>query len=320
MHPIIEIKTIMYMRAIAREGSFQSAAEALYTSQPALSQYIKRVEDELTFPLYERDRGRCIPTAAGTVLLEHGKALLENYESMLEEMKTAANVKDVRIGWPTGYTLLYFTKLFSYMENNFLVNAHILEDSVEVLLSALLKKDIDLLFIPAIYAHPSMEYVTVRHEEFYLGVPKKHEINALLAQTQRDDGFVDLCHVKGLPFLLIDAKAYTVFFYDLFRYFDWMPNVIFVCKNWDRGFNLVAQGECLAILPYWYADRNNENVIFYRIKNKRSTYRIFACAYRKNAIISNPMQAVINYMMEHAGDEYAGTPIDQETLPLHFRF
>lgn len=34
MHPIIEIKTIMYMRAIAREGSFQSAAEALYTSQP----------------------------------------------------------------------------------------------------------------------------------------------------------------------------------------------------------------------------------------------------------------------------------------------
>ena len=131
--------------------------------------YIKRVEDELTFPLYERDRGRCIPTAAGTVLLEHGKALLENYESMLEEMKTAANVKDVRIGWPTGYTLLYFTKLFSYMENNFLVNAHILEDSVEVLLSALLKKDIDLLFTPAIYAHPSMEYVTVRHEEFYLG-------------------------------------------------------------------------------------------------------------------------------------------------------
>ena len=76
----------------------------------------------------------------------------------------------------------------------------------------------------------------------------------------------------------------------------------------------------MAILPYWYADRNNENVIFYRIKNKRSTYRIFACAYRKNAIISNPMQAVINYMMEHAGDEYAGTPIDQETLPLHFRF
>lgn len=319
MQPIIEIKTIMYMLAIAREGSFQGAADALYTSQPALSQYIKRIEEELTFPLYERNRGRCIPTAAGAVLLERGRALLESYEDMLEELKSTADIKDVRIGWPTGYTLLYFTKLSSYMKDKFLVDIRIVEDSVEALISALLQKDIDLLFTPVIYAHPSLEYVTVRHEEFYLGVPKNHKINDVLRETQ-EDGFVDLRHVKGLPFLLIDAKAYTGFFYDLFRDFDWTPNIVFACKNWDRGFRLVAQGECLAILPYWYADIKEENVAFYRIKSARNNYRIFAYAHRKNTIISNPMQAVIDYMMGHAGDEYAGSPVDQETLLLRGRF
>ena len=46
---MIELKTIQMIKAIEEEGSFQKAADVLYLSQPALSQYIKRVEKELSF-------------------------------------------------------------------------------------------------------------------------------------------------------------------------------------------------------------------------------------------------------------------------------
>lgn len=319
MQPVIEIKTLMYMLAISREGCFQKAADSLYISQPALSQYIKRIEDELAFPLYERDRGRCFLTPPGAVLLERGKALLNDYETMLEEMRSAAGVQDVRIGWPTGYTVPYFTKLFSYMESNYFTTIQVTEGSIENLIPALLQKEIDLMYAPVIYAHPDIEYTTVCHEEFYLGVPKAHPINKTLSETQQD-GFVDLSYVKGMPFILIDQNAYITFFDTLFSDFNWKPNIVFACNNWDRALSLVAQGKHLAILPHWYADSNEENVVFYRIRSRQNNYRIFTCARRRNAATPSVIQAAIDYMTVIAGDEHAGTPIDQKTLPRRFRF
>ena len=101
---MIELKTIQMIKAIEEEGSFQKAADVLYLSQPALSQYIKRVEKELSFNLYERSGGKCTLTEAGEVLLEEGTALLEQYEKMLQKMKDAASVNKKRVffGCPTG--------------------------------------------------------------------------------------------------------------------------------------------------------------------------------------------------------------------------
>ncbi len=319
MQPIIEIKTIQYMLTIEREGCFQKAADAMYISQPALSQYIRRIEDSLNIQLYERTKHRCVPTKAGSVLLEYGKPLLENYNTMLEKMNAAATVKEVRIGWPTGYTVLYFSKLVSYMEQTHQVHIHVVEDSVEKITAGLLQRDLDLIFVPAIYSHSRIEYTTVRHEEFYLAVPKNHKAAAVCAKNQKN-GFIDLRHLKGMPFLVIDAKAYTDLFYALFKNFEWNPTVTFFCKDWERGFKLVEDGSCLAILPYWYANYQTENTVFYKIKSSQKNYRLFACGTYKDSTVTSEMQSTIDYMTEIAGDEHAGILLDQSQLPFRFHF
>ena len=128
MLPTIEIKTILYMLAIEEEGGFQKAADALYISQPALSQYIRRVEEDLSFPLYEREKGRCTPTKAGAILLEQGRKLMRCYGLMLEDMKAAAHVRDIHIGWPTGYSIRYFTELVSTMHERYMIQVHFLKE------------------------------------------------------------------------------------------------------------------------------------------------------------------------------------------------
>jgi DNA-binding transcriptional LysR family regulator len=76
--------------AVVREGSFSKAAKALYRTQPAVSQIIKRLEDEVGQSLFDRSSRRGVLTDAGQVLFEHAERLL-NFKT-----QTVAALDDVR--------------------------------------------------------------------------------------------------------------------------------------------------------------------------------------------------------------------------------
>ncbi|MGE8944015.1 LysR family transcriptional regulator [Leptospira interrogans] len=56
------------LSAIMRHGSMTSAAQVLGLSQPALSRQLKRAEDRLGYPLFNRVRGRLEPTIETRIL------------------------------------------------------------------------------------------------------------------------------------------------------------------------------------------------------------------------------------------------------------
>jgi DNA-binding transcriptional LysR family regulator len=76
--------------AVVREGSFSKAAKALYRTQPAVSQIIKRLEDEIGQSLFDRSSRRGVLTDAGLVLYDHAERLL-NFRA-----QTLSALDDVR--------------------------------------------------------------------------------------------------------------------------------------------------------------------------------------------------------------------------------
>lgn len=76
--------------AVVREGSFSKAAKALYRTQPAISQIIKRLEDEIGQELFDRSSRRGVLTDAGQVLFENAERLL-NFKT-----QTLSALDDVR--------------------------------------------------------------------------------------------------------------------------------------------------------------------------------------------------------------------------------
>ena len=76
--------------AVVREGGFSKAAKALYRTQPAVSQIIRRLEDEIGHPLFDRSSRRGVLTDAGQVLLEQAERLINL------KTQTLAAVADVR--------------------------------------------------------------------------------------------------------------------------------------------------------------------------------------------------------------------------------
>lgn len=61
--------------SLAQEGSFSRAAEVLNRSQPAVSQAIRRLEDELDTPLLDRSSRKVTLTAAGALLLDYAQRM-----------------------------------------------------------------------------------------------------------------------------------------------------------------------------------------------------------------------------------------------------
>lgn len=74
-------RQIEAFRAIMRAGTLTGAAAALNVSQPALSQLLLHAEDQLGFKLFQRLRGRLVPTPEADQLLPEAERLHRDVEA-----------------------------------------------------------------------------------------------------------------------------------------------------------------------------------------------------------------------------------------------
>jgi DNA-binding transcriptional LysR family regulator len=102
--PMITSRQLEHFRAVARELHFTRAAATLRIAQPALSQHIRKLEQQLGLTLFDRDRHRVALTPAGTALLEHAERILSDVAAVEEEMREwAGGVRGrVRVGTARG--------------------------------------------------------------------------------------------------------------------------------------------------------------------------------------------------------------------------
>jgi len=87
----VELRQLEYFVAVARHRHFGRAAEALYVTQPALSQQVRRLEAELGLALLRR-------TSRGVELTPAGEDLLGRAETILAEVQGARGAMDEHAG------------------------------------------------------------------------------------------------------------------------------------------------------------------------------------------------------------------------------
>jgi DNA-binding transcriptional LysR family regulator len=82
----MELRQLEYFAAVARHRHFTRAAEALYVTQPALSQQVRRLEAELGLALLRRTSKGVELTAAGEDLLVHAEKVLAEVAAARADM------------------------------------------------------------------------------------------------------------------------------------------------------------------------------------------------------------------------------------------
>ena len=86
----MELRVLRYFLAVAEEGGFSRAAERLHVSQPALSQQIAQLEDEIGGRLFVRAARRIEPTDKALLLLRRAREILDLAERTQGELKATA--------------------------------------------------------------------------------------------------------------------------------------------------------------------------------------------------------------------------------------
>lgn len=94
--------------AVARHGSFTAAASELFITQPAISQHIQALEEELGVLLFARQ-------GKGVMLTEEGRELQKNAEAMLLAMENTKSGIQERSNLKRGQLNIASTEVLNYI-------------------------------------------------------------------------------------------------------------------------------------------------------------------------------------------------------------
>ncbi|MBB2497020.1 LysR family transcriptional regulator [Aquipseudomonas ullengensis] len=107
-YPSIDTELLRSFVAIADNGGFTRAAEAVNRTQSAVSMQMKRLEDDVVQrPLFEREGRQVRLTPEGQVLLGYARRILKLHGEVLNTLREPHMVGSVRIGTPDDYVMRF---------------------------------------------------------------------------------------------------------------------------------------------------------------------------------------------------------------------
>jgi DNA-binding transcriptional LysR family regulator len=111
---------ISYFLVIAEEGSVSSAARKLFVSQQSLSEQLKKMENEIGTPLFQRGNHHLTLTPAGECFYYSCKGITDMYNSVLTDIKDITENRKSRItvAVPTSYVPAYLAEFITVFQKN----------------------------------------------------------------------------------------------------------------------------------------------------------------------------------------------------------
>lgn len=96
----MELRHLRYFLAVAEHLSFGRAAASLHTAQPSLSQQIRRLEEEMGGPLFERTKRYVALTPLGQDLLADAQAIVEAADRLVVRLQDSSGTPhgQLRVG------------------------------------------------------------------------------------------------------------------------------------------------------------------------------------------------------------------------------
>ena len=100
----LNLDQVQTLVAIADLGTFAAAAQALHLSPPAISLHIKELEARMDTALLLRGRRQAVLTAAGELLVAHGRKLLDASDELIDLVQRRASGREglVKVGVSAG--------------------------------------------------------------------------------------------------------------------------------------------------------------------------------------------------------------------------
>jgi len=259
----MELRQLRYLVTLAEELHFTRAAAREHIAQPALSQQIRRLEDEVGLALVERTTRRVAITDAGTLLVDRARRILAEVDAAHAELAQLSGLQAGRVNIGVMHTMGpvdVSLVLASFHERHPGVELTVREQASEELAELLRVDQLDLAFLSVterIESH-GLGLQQVVLEELVAVLPRHHRLagrRQVRMADLADDEFVSYREGARLRELLVSAAREAGF----------KPRVMLESNESQRIRRLVGQGLGVAILPRSDAESPGADVAVARL-------------------------------------------------------
>lgn len=175
----MDLQQLRYIVALYQEKNFLKAAKKVNVTQPTLSQQIKKLEQELGVPLFERSTQQVQATEAGKKFLPHAIAMLDTLSKGVAELTDDLDVVRGTVklaAIPTIAPYILPEVILALKKKAPLVRLEVYEETTSVLLSHLKEGLVDVGILALPVEAPSAVTRKIAKEEFLLAASKRHPL------------------------------------------------------------------------------------------------------------------------------------------------
>lgn len=301
-----------YVYEVYKEQSFSKAARNLFISQPALSSSVKRIEERIGMPLFDRSTTPVKLTECGEQYIRAVEQVFSAQRSFSDYLADTRKLEagQLTIGGSGIFASYILPPLISEYKSKYSkISVSMMEESQAQLEKLLIKGTLDLVVNYQEFAQDAFESCPYREEHLLLAVPQQFAINSsLLAWRLSLDNVlsgdylaerypaVPLEAFENEPFILLrpssDIYQRAV---QLCRGCGFTPRVILTLEQQLTAYNMVSAGTGVAFISDTLAKNilPHPNIAYYKLDNELSR-RIIYFYYKKNRYINRAMEEFLN--------------------------
>lgn len=164
----MDIRQLNYFIAVAETKNYTHAAKSLFISQPALNKTIRKMEEELNNQLFVYQDNNLHLTAAGELLYEKGKPLVEEFDLLVEEVQRLhlKNKNYIKLGLTFLTSLQFMEAITKFIIEHPSIKLEIVQEGSLKLQRLLSQGDIDIaiLSFPMVSSNIYMEPLEITQQ------------------------------------------------------------------------------------------------------------------------------------------------------------
>jgi DNA-binding transcriptional LysR family regulator len=260
----LELRHLRYFTAVVRWNGYREAARQKNIAQPALSQAVAELEEELGLKLFNREKRRARLTPEGEVFYAEAMRVLEQADHAMETARRAARgeIGVLRIGFLGSATASFLHGLIRLYRHRYPGVKLVLDELTPVQqVEAFARGELDIGFTRPLSSEQAalLEARTLYKEPLLVAMPER------MAPKPRT---MHLVKLEGKPLVLFRRRDAPWLFDSitaLCREAGFVPRVEHEANLMQTVLSLVASEAGAAIVPACVSNLRADGVVFRRI-------------------------------------------------------
>ena len=294
----LSLSGLRLLRAIAAQGSFTAAADALGYTQSSVSRQVATLEAAAGARLFDRQARGVRLTDAGAALLAHAVAVTDRLDQARRDLEGIRGARTARLrlgAFPTALAALVPRAVSSLKTHHPELVIALREGTTPTQLRRLRSGTSDLAVIAVLSGErpdpASFTFEPVLEDRLLLAVPHDHPLAG--------SGSVEVHQLEHELWVAATPDPDDVLL-GVWPALDWRPRVAYIARDWTAKLGLVAAGLGITVVPGLAAPGTRNDIALVRVLGGDPGARTVAIATHKHTASVDQARPLIDALFRAA--------------------